>query len=143
MNNNNNFEFRFTTKVAPAEVFKYLKNPRNWWVGFYGETIEESSDLINDEFSFSAGNGAHFSRQRLVELNENTKIVWEVIDSKLSFLENTDEWIGTKFSFEMKQADGITTVIFTHYGLVPEIECYKSCSGGWTQYLTKLQSYFN
>jgi hypothetical protein len=112
-------------------------------MGFYGETIDGSSDVVNDEFSFNAGNGAHFSRQRLIELTDNRKIVWEVTDSKLSFLENTDEWIGTKFSFDIDQSNGLTTVTFTHHGLVPGIECYASCTGGWTQYLTKLQSYFN
>lgn len=139
----NNFKFRFTTKAAPADVFMYLKNPRNWWMGFYGETIEGKSDVVNDEFSFNAGNGAHFSRQRLIELTDSRKIVWEVTDSKLSFLEKTDEWIGTNFSFEIDQSNGLTTVTFTHHGLVPEIECYTSCTGGWTQYLTKLQAHFN
>ena len=139
----NNFEYHFTTKSAPADVFMFLKNPRNWWMGIYGETIEGKSDVLNDEFSFSAGNGAHFSRQQLIELADNRKIVWEVTDSKLSFLEKTDEWIGTNFSFEIEQTNGLTTVTFTHHGLVPEIECYTSCTGGWTQYLTKLQTHFN
>lgn len=143
MKMDNNFKFQFTTKAAPVDVFMFLKNPRNWWMGIYGETIEGKSDVLNDVFSFSAGNGAHFSRQQLIELADNRKIVWEVTDSKLSFLEKTDEWIGTKFSFEIDQADGLTTVTFTHHGLVPEIECYTSCTGGWTQYLTKLQTHFN
>ncbi|MBP6335706.1 MAG: SRPBCC domain-containing protein [Bacteroidia bacterium] len=142
-NRNTNFEFNFTTKAAPAEVFMFLKNPLNWWMGVYGESIEGKSEVVNDEFSFRAGNGAHYSLQRLVELTTNRKIVWEVTDSKLSFLDNTGEWIGTSFSFMIEQKEGLTSITFTHHGLVPEIECYTSCSGGWTQYLTKLQSHFN
>lgn len=140
---NDHFVFSFTTRAVPEAVFVYLKNPLNWWTGIYGESIEGSSEVVNDVFSFTAGNGAHFSRQRLIEIVANRKLVWEVTESKLTFLKNTGEWIGTKFSFEVEQQQEMTTVTFTHHGLVPEIECYTSCTGGWTQYLNQLRAHFN
>jgi len=61
-------------------------DPKNWWVGLFGETIEGESNHINDEFSFRDGDGVHYSNQKLIELVPNEKIVWLVTESKLSFL---------------------------------------------------------
>jgi hypothetical protein len=138
---NQNFQFRFTTAKNTSEVFAYLTNPKNWWVGLFGETIEGKSDCINDEFSFRAGDGVHYSNQKLIELVANKKLVWLVTESNLSFLKNTNEWAGTKICFEIEKIDSKTKITFIHDGLIPEIECYGSCSGAWTQYLQNLQEY--
>lgn len=133
-----NFQFSFTTGKLPNEVFLHLLNPKNWWIGLFGETIEGKSSMINDDFSFSAGGGAHFTRQKLVELLPNRKIVWQVTESELTFLKDQNEWDGTTFGFEILQDNGNTKITFTHTGLTPEIECYDECSTAWTQYLQNL-----
>jgi hypothetical protein len=140
---NTNFQFSFATAKNTSEIFNFLINPQNWWVGLYGETIEGKSRIINDEFSFKAGDGVHYSNQKLVEIKPNRKIVWLVTDSNLSFLNNTREWTGTRICFEIEQQDKKTNVHFIHEGLVPEIECYEGCSGAWTQYLNKLEKLLN
>ena len=140
---NNHFQYAFTTSKAPGEVFSYLLNPNNWWIGLYGETIEGKSAAINDEFSFKAGDGVHYSNQQLIDLTIHEKILWLVKESNLSFLENTNEWAGTKICFDIEQEAGKTKVIFSHIGLVPAIECYERCTGAWTKYLQKLDAYFN
>lgn len=136
--NNTNFQFTFTTSIKSSEVFTHLINPKNWWVGIFNETIEGKSNEINDEFIFKAGDGVHYSNQKLIELISNNKITWLVTESNLSFLKNTNEWAGTKICFDIVQEGSNTRITFTHYGLVPEIECYDSCSNAWTQYLHHL-----
>ena len=122
----------------PAEaVFKVLKNVRAWWSGLYAEEFSGASEKLHDEFSFRAGDGAHFSNQKLVELVANKKIVWLVTESKLSFLKQTDEWTGSQLIFELSQKGNKTQVKFTHLGLTPEIECYDSCAPAWTLYLNQ------
>ena len=79
----------------------------------------------------------HYSKQRLVELVQDKKIVWLVVESNLSFLDNPSEWTETKISFEISDEDGQTTVKFIHDGLVPQFECYGDCTGAWSQYLNK------
>ncbi|MCX6318909.1 MAG: SRPBCC domain-containing protein [Bacteroidetes bacterium] len=138
--NNKSFQFAFSTSVNSSTVFTHLINPENWWVGLFGETIEGKSNEINDEFTFKAGDGVHYSVQRLIESVPGSKIVWLVTESNLSFLKKTNEWAGTKICFDLDEAGNKTSVTFTHIGLIPEIECYGSCSSAWTQYLKKLEA---
>ena len=129
----------FTTTIladqTPKEVFNAITNVRGWWSGLYGEEINGDTDRLNDEFTFRAGGGAHYSKQKLIEVIADKKIVWLVTDSKLAFLENKSEWNGTKICFEISQQNNKTKIVFTHLGLVPDIECYDSCAPAWTQYI--------
>lgn len=140
---NKDFQFSFTTSKQSKEIYSLLLNPKKWWVGLYSEAIEGQSKNLNDEFSFSAGGGAHFSKQKLIEVETDKKIVWLVTQSNLSFLTKTDEWDNTKIRFDIEQQKDKTKITFTHEGLVPQIECYGGCSGAWTQYLENLKSKLN
>lgn len=135
-----NFTYSFTSSKTPSAIFEFLLHIEQWWSGKYEETIKGKSEKVNDEFTFKAGGGAHYSKQKLVELIPNKKIAWLVTDSKLSFLSDTSEWIGTKICFDISKEDNKTKVTFTHDGLVPEIECYDACSVGWTQYMEQLKN---
>ena len=134
----NNYTYSFTTSKSPQEVFDLLLNVEKWWSGIYEETITGKSQKLNDEFSFSAGGGMHFSKQKLVELIPNKKIVWQVTESNLSFLNNPKEWENKKLVFGILEKENETQVTFTHEGLEPKIECYDECSNAWTQYLYNL-----
>jgi hypothetical protein len=138
-----NFSYSFSTSKSPEEVYKILLNPNSWWIGLHNEIITGKSENVNDEFSFSAGNGDHNSVQKLNEMILNEKIVWEVIESNLTFLKETDEWTGTKICFGISKEDDKTKITFTHDGLIPEFECYDGCTGAWSQYLENLDQKLN
>jgi hypothetical protein len=138
---NQNFQYSFTTSKNTSEVFSHLINPKNWWIGLFGETIEGKNESTNEEFTFRAGNDVHYSNQKLIELVTDKKIVWLVTESNLSFLKNINEWSGTKICFNIEKIDNKTKITFTHYGLIPQIECYVGCSNAWTQYLQNLQEH--
>lgn len=129
------FTITLFTEQAPQEVFQAINNVSTWWSGYYSEEFKGRTEKLNDEFSFRAGGGAHYSKQKLIEVIPNKKIVWLITESELSFLEKTDEWTGTKVIFEISEKDGKTQLTFTHEGLTPEIECYDSCAPAWTQYV--------
>jgi hypothetical protein len=129
----------FTTTIlvnqTPKQAFDAIKNVRGWWSGLHWEKFEGVSEKINDEFTFSAEDGAHVSKQKLIELIPEKKVVWLVTDSKLSFAENETEWTGTKIIFDISRENNATKIVFTHLGLVPEFECYDSCAPVWTKYI--------
>lgn len=141
--NKQNFSFSFVSSKSAEEIFSLLSDVDKWWSGLYAETIKGESRQINDEFTFNAGGGAHYSRQKLIELIPNKKVVWLVTDSNLSFLSDPTEWVGTKISFTISQEGDKTKITFTHQGLTPQLECYGSCSSAWTGYLENLEEKMN
>ncbi len=132
---NRNFSVTLLADQRPEEVFNAVTNVRKWWSGYYSEKIEGNTEKLNDEFSFRAGEGAHYSKQKLIEVIPGKKIVWLVTDSELSFIEKKDEWTGTRIVFDISEKGSKTQLVFTHEGLVPGIECYDSCSPAWTMYV--------
>ena len=121
----------YTTTIVvdkPAtDVFTAINDVRGWWQG----EIEGSTDKLNDEFDYRMED-IHFSRQKVVELVPNKKVVWLVTDSNLSFTKAKHEWTGTKIVFDISELNNKTQVRLTHQGLVPTFDCYAGCSGGWT-----------
>lgn len=134
-----NFSYSFTTSKTSEEVFDLLLDIKQWWSGLFDETIKGKSLKINDEYTFEAGGGVHYSKQKLIELIPGKRIVWLVTDSNLNFLSHPSEWNNSKLCFDLSESGKKTTVMFTHEGLVPKIECYEACSGAWTQYLDNLK----
>jgi len=117
----------------PEEAFNAINNVREWWTGEPG--IEGSTDKLNDEFTYDY-KPYHHSKQKIIELIPGKKIVWLVTDSNISFVEDKNEWTGTKITFEITKNGDKTEVRFTHAGLVPGIECYDGCSNAWGSYIS-------
>lgn len=132
-----NFTLTFMVDQSPTQVFKVVTNVRGWWQGLFEEEIVGNTSELNEEFTFRAGGGLHYTKLKLVELVPNQKVTWLVTEAELSFVEKTDEWIGTKIIFDISRKEDKTQVTFTHEGLNNEIECYDRCSSAWQMYLTQ------
>ena len=129
------FTLALTTERTPQEVFEAVTNVRGWWAGYYAEQFEGDTEKTGDEFVFRAGDGVHYSKQKLAEVIPGKRVVWLITDSELSFVSDKYEWTGTRVIFDISEKAGKTTLVFTHEGLNPEFQCYESCAPAWEQYL--------
>jgi hypothetical protein len=127
---NQDYSVSITVDVTAQEAFKGINSVTKWWT----ENLEGSSYKLNDEFTVRFGD-VHYSKQKLVEFIPDKKVVWLVTDSKINFVQEKTEWTNTRISFEIITKGGKTSIRFTHFGLVPAIECYSACSGAWGQYI--------
>src|SRR6266404_953873 len=118
-----------TIEVAksPQDVFNCIKEVSKWW----SKDFEGNSTKLNDEFVIHHPD-RHYSKQKLIEVIPDKKIVWLVTESKLNWIKKDQtEWTNTKMIFEIPTKGDATILHFTHEGLVPEKECFERCSQGW------------
>ena len=125
-----NYTTSFTVDQLPEETFAAVNNVRGWW----SDDIEGSTDRLGAEFEIRFGD-VHRSTQQITEFVPGKKVVWHVVASQLSFLHDTNEWAGTDIVFEITRKNDRTELRFTHFGLVPAIECYGTCSEVWGTYI--------
>jgi Activator of Hsp90 ATPase homolog 1-like protein len=129
---NKDQDLTFTIKVdkSPQEAFAAINNVRGWWSG----EIEGITDKLGAEFIYRYKD-IHYSKHKITELIPGKKIVWLVLDSSLSFIEDKSEWNGTKITFDIAKKGDRTELRFTHVGLGPYDECYDGCSNAWGSYI--------
>lgn len=120
----------FTVDRTPEEAFAAICDVRAWWSG----EVEGRTDALGEEFTYAVP-GIHFCRFRITELAAPSRVVWEVLESSLSFIADQEEWTGTSVVFDVGRVDRGTQVRFTHAGLRPEHECFEICQRAWTEYI--------
>lgn len=116
----------FTVDQSPDEVFAAINDVRAWWSG----EIEGRTDKPGAVFTYHYQD-LHRSTQEITEWVPGRKVVWHILDARISFVRDKTEWVGTDVVFEIAKKGNQTELRFTHVGLVPTIECYGKCAGAW------------
>jgi uncharacterized protein YndB with AHSA1/START domain len=70
---------------------------------------------------------------RVRELEPAKHVLWEVVDGPA-------EWVGTTVSFDLKQEDDYTIILFKHEGWREPVEFMHHCSTKWATFLLSLKS---
>src|SRR5215510_3199739 len=127
---NQSFTTTFSVDQSPDAVFAAINDVRAWWSG----QIDGRTDALGAEFTYRYQD-LHRTTQKITEWVPGRRVVWNVVDSHIAFVEDKAEWDGTRIVFEIEKKGDKTEVRFTHVGLVPTIECYDACTGGWGFYI--------
>jgi hypothetical protein len=62
-----------------------------------------------------------FNDMKVVELVPGKRVKWHCVDG-------AKEWIGTELTFDLKQEDGVTVVLFAQRGWKEQVEFMHFCS---------------
>jgi uncharacterized protein YndB with AHSA1/START domain len=117
------------TSSSPEAVYEALttiEGLSGWW------TQDTSGDTgIGGVIQFRFLPGGFDMTVR--ELVPGKQVLWEVTDGP-------EEWIGTEVSFELKQEDDYTIILFEHRGWREPVEFMYHCSTKWGAFLMSLKS---
>ncbi|MEQ8242971.1 SRPBCC domain-containing protein [Fulvivirga sp.] len=129
--NNQDYTANIVVEASPAKAYNAIKNFRAWW----SEEIDGPTDQLNEAF-FYHYKDIHLCKMKLVEIVENKRLVYQVLENEFNFISDKTEWVDTHLIFEIIEESDKTKVRFTHKGLVPSYECYEVCNDAWTGYIT-------
>ena len=99
-----------------------------WWTAG-AKAIPE----INSIAEFDFGNRYH-NEMKIINLIPDKYVEWECIAGD-------KEWIGTKFSFDLQEKEGVTTLRFKHYNWREATDFFASCNYQWGRYMKSLKNY--
>jgi uncharacterized protein YndB with AHSA1/START domain len=97
-----------------------------WWT-----TNTHGEGKVGDVLRFRFGAGGF--DMKVLELQPARRVLWQVVDGPA-------EWIDTKVSFDLKQEDNWTIVLFKHEGWKEPVEFMHHCSTKWAVFLLSLKS---
>ena len=120
---------RIGINSTPEKVYRALSEQEGlagWWT-----TNTTASPIVGaiDKFRF-ADRG--FNDMQVVELVPGKRVRWRCVDG-------AKEWIGTELTFDLKQENGHTIVLFAHRGWKEQVEFMHYCSTKWATYMLSLK----
>jgi uncharacterized protein YndB with AHSA1/START domain len=116
---------------ASAEVFAALTTTEGlagWW------TRDVSGGTgVGEVVAFRFPPVGGFD-MRVLESEPGRRVAWEVVDGP-------PEWVGTRVSWDVRESDGWTVVLFAHSGWVEPVEFMHHCSTKWATFLMSLKGF--
>jgi uncharacterized protein YndB with AHSA1/START domain len=123
------FHCSISVNVSAKEALEKTGNVKDWWA----KNFKGSAHNLNNVFTVTFGKT--FVTFKISEALPEKKIVWQVTDCYLDWLNDKTEWNGTKVVWEISANNNVTQIDMTHVGLVPGAECYNDCEKGWNGHI--------
>jgi len=117
---------RSSSPKVVYEALTTIEGLSKWWTS---DTRGESK--LDGVIQFRFGGGGF--DMKVLELQPANSVLWRVIDGP-------EEWIGTKISFDIKQTDDWTILLFKHANWKAPVEFMHHCSTKWAVFLLSLKS---
>ncbi|MDE3057276.1 MAG: SRPBCC domain-containing protein [Bacteroidota bacterium] len=125
------YQCAISANITAGEAFEKISQVAKWWSKSFKGKSQKPGDTFSVRF------GETFVDFKIGEVIPDKKIVWEVTDCNLHWIENKTEWKNTKIVWEVLPENSKTNISMTHVGLVPGVECYNDCKIGWDGYIQK------
>jgi Activator of Hsp90 ATPase homolog 1-like protein len=125
------YQSSVSAEISAEEAFGKIANVSGWWAK---GTVGKAKNVGD---TFKVDWGETWVDFKIVEAVPNGRIVWQVTDCHLPWLNDKTEWKDTKVVWDLATANGVTQVTMTHAGLTPAVECFKGCEAGWNFYFGK------
>jgi hypothetical protein len=125
---------RVGVKSSSEAVYKALATREglaDWWTT---DTRGESrvGEMLRFRFTADGREIGGFD-MKVLELQPGKRVLWQVVDGPA-------EWVGTRISFDLKQAGEYCIVLFQHQGWREPVEFMYHCSTKWGSFLMSLKS---
>jgi len=122
---------RVGVRSSTHDVYSALAT-RQGLAGWWTTDTRGSCDLGSvTEFHFGTRG---FIKMKVVELNPDRRIVWQVVDGP-------EDWMGNKISFELAQDGEQATVLFKHQGWKEQSEFMHHCSSKWASFMMSMKAF--
>ena len=121
---------RVGIKSSPEKIYGALTTPEGlaaWWTS---DTVGNCGVGGVIQFRFGARGGFDM---KVLELEPARRVLWQVVGGP-------QEWLGTKVSFELREEERFTILLFKHQGWKEPVEFMHHCSTKWAIYLMSLKS---
>ena len=130
----------FLVSAKPEVVYKAItKEINKWWTELSNKALQVG-DKLTVQFEKTTSWVMTVS-----EAVTNQSLVWKVTEANhdLESITTNNEWKGTTIRWKIKENGTGSKVSFSHEGLVPSLECYEICEGGWGYFLGSLENYLD
>jgi hypothetical protein len=123
------YQCSFTAAIGPEEAIEHISDVSAWWA----KKLEGCTRLLHDVFTVHFGDT--FVSFEITGLVPGRKLEWLVTDCYLHWINDKQEWTGTRIVWEAEAAGDRTRIHMRHEGLVPSAECFADCRQGWDHHI--------
>jgi len=120
--------------ATAAAVYDAIAAPggtNGWWTTD-GDVVKAPGQLLR--LNWSATDHIVF---RIDRADRPSLMRWTCVAQHDRNLPRPDEWVGTTLTFSLGASDRTADLRFTHHGLVPALDCFDMCEGGWNFFLRR------
>jgi hypothetical protein len=119
------YQCKIQASVSAKDAYDKIARVSEWWAKDFGGSARKLGDTFTVHF------GETFVDFKISEAVPDSRIVWQVVNCNIPSLQDKTEWNGTSVAWDVSLGNGTTTVMLTHHGITPDVECYGMCQKGW------------
>ncbi|MBT3054210.1 MAG: SRPBCC domain-containing protein [Candidatus Thiodiazotropha sp. (ex Codakia orbicularis)] len=134
-----NYQTSISCPVPAERAYRAITQEMSAWWTPMSRQFSNIGDRARTDFG-----GTSYWIFEAVTLNKPDLVELECCESHMvaDDLDDTEEWLGTRLKFDIREQDGRSTITLIHIGLTPGMQCYEICKAGWDHYIDGSLKYY-